>query len=644
MSRAEESQGPTDRREPWQLDLGANFLGPDHVRLRVWAPRAKGVSVRLIGRERRPIPMQPRELGYFEADMSGVVEGDRYRYVLDDDTERPDPASRFQPDGVHGPSAVVNPGAFRWTDQGWRGLTRDRLVIYELHVGTFTREGTFQAVVPLLDYLRRDVGVTAIELMPVAQFPGTRNWGYDGASPFAPQASYGGPRGLRLLVDACHAKGLGVILDVVYNHLGPEGNYLGDFGPYFTDRYRTPWGAAINYDGPDSDQVRHYFISNALYWITEYHLDGLRLDAIHGIYDFGARHILRELTDAVHAQADRLGRSALVIAESDLNDVRVIAPPEEGGHGLDAQWNDDFHHALHARLTGERDGYYQDFGRLDQLAAAMRDGFVYTGQRSAYRRRRHGSVSRGRPPSQFVVFAQNHDQVGNRARGDRLSTLIPFDALKVAAAAVLLAPNIPLLFMGEEYGERAPFLYFTDHGDPALVEAVRRGRRAEFAAFGWAGDIPDPQDPETFARSLVHPGEQTDPRQAALLRWYRRLLDVRRSVPALAASESGAAGHRVWTDEAQQVLTLHRWAADGSAALVLLGFDKGPASIGLLRPEGEWRLALDSGAGEFGGTGEMPLPPRLSVAGRGLSFTLPGHRAALYLRAGVAQAATTGVP
>lgn len=616
----------------WQLDLGARFLGPAQVRFRVWAPRAKTVSVRLIGRDGRPTPLQSRELGYFEADMPGVVEGDRYLYVLNDEKERPDPASRFQPDGVHGPSAVVDPGAFRWTDQGWRGLTRDQLVIYELHVGTFTREGTFQAVVPLLDYLRHDVGVTAIELMPVAQFPGTRNWGYDGVYPFAPQASYGGPQGLRLLVDACHAKGLGVILDVVYNHLGPEGNYLGDFGPYFTDRYHTPWGAAINYDGPDSDEVRRYIIGNALYWITEYHIDGLRLDAIHGIYDFGVRHILRDLTDAVHAQADRLGRSVLVIAESDLNDVRVIAPPEEGGYGLDAQWNDDFHHALHARLTGEREGYYQDFGRLDQLAAAIQDGFVYTGQRSAYRRRRHGSVSRGRPSSRFVVFAQNHDQVGNRARGDRLSTLIPFEALKVAAAAVLLAPNIPLLFMGEEYGERAPFLYFTDHGDPALVEAVRRGRKAEFAAFGWTGDIPDPQDPATFDRSRVRPGEPADPRQSALLRWYRRLLDLRRSVPAFAAAESGSAGHHAWTDDAQQVLTLHRWAADGSAALVILGFNDQPASLLLPPPQGPWRLSLWSGTEEFGGTGEELWPKELGAETPEVAVRLPAYAAAVYLK------------
>ncbi|GIW54065.1 MAG: malto-oligosyltrehalose trehalohydrolase [Nitrospiraceae bacterium] len=617
---------------PWELDLGARLLSPDRVHFRVWAPRAKAVAVRLIGRDSRPIPLEPRELGYFEATVAGAGDGDRYRYVLNDEQERPDPASRFQPDGVHGPSAVVDPGAFRWTDQGWRGLTKDQLVIYELHVGTFTREGTFPAVIPLLDYLRHDVGITAIELMPIAQFPGTRNWGYDGAYLFAPQASYGGPSGLRTLVDACHAQGLGVILDVVYNHLGPEGNYLGDFGPYFTDRYRTPWGAAINYDGPDSDEVRRYIIGNALYWITEYHIDGLRLDAVHGIYDFGARHILRELTDAVHAQADRLGRTVLVMAESDLNDVRVIAPPEEGGYGLDAQWNDDFHHALHALLTGERDGYYQDFGRLDQLATAIQDGFVYTGQRSAYRRRRHGSVSRGHPPSRFVVFAQNHDQVGNRARGDRLSMLLPFDALKVAAAAVLLAPNIPLLFMGEEYGERAPFLYFTDHGDPALVEAVRRGRKAEFVAFGWSGDIPDPQDPATFDRSRVHPGEPTDPQQAALLRWYRRLLGLRRSVAALAVSESGEAGHRVRSDDAQQIVTLHRWAADGSAALIVLGFNKGPASFSLRPPPGTWRMSLCSEAEEFGGSGDDQWPRALAPENGEAAVRLSAYTAAVYLK------------
>ena len=334
-----------------------------------------------------PVQMNPSELGYFDVTVSGTEPGARYRYVLDGQKERPDPASRFQPEGVHGPSEVIDPEAFQWSDDRWTGVPFHQLIIYELHVGTFTKEGTFQAIIPFLEYLRNDLGITAIELMPVAQFPGRRNWGYDGVYPFAVQASYGGSEGLKTFVNTCHQKGIAVVLDVVYNHLGPEGNYLGDFGPYFTDRYKTPWGCAINYDGPESDEVRVYFINNALYWVTEFHIDALRLDAIHGIFDFSACHILRELTAAVHAQADRLGRAIHVIAESDLNDVRVISPIAEGGYGLDGQWNDDFHHALHTVLTGERRGYYEDFGRLDQLATALCEGYVYSGQRSSFRRR-----------------------------------------------------------------------------------------------------------------------------------------------------------------------------------------------------------------------------------------------------------------
>ena len=576
--------------------------------------------------------MEPRDLGYFEATVSGVEPGDRYFYVLDEEKVRPDPASRFQAEGVHGPSVVVDPHAFRWTDHEWSGLSLNRFLLYELHTGTFTEEGTFEAIIRFLDYLRDDVGVTAIELMPVAEFPGARNWGYDGVDLYAPQSSYGGPQGLKTLVNACHAKGLAVVLDVVYNHLGPEGNYLGDFGPYFADRYPTPWGLAINYDGAGSDEVRHFIISNAVYWVSEYHVDALRLDAIHGIYDFSATHILRELNEAVHAEAGRLGRSVSVIAESDLNDVRVIAPTAEGGHGLDGQWNDDFHHALHTALTGERVGYYEDFGRLHHLAAAVQNGFVYTGQRSAFRRRRHGNSSKGRPPTQFVVYAQNHDQVGNRATGDRLSTLVPFQALQVAAATVLLSPNIPLLFMGEEYGETAPFQYFIDHGDPGLVEAVRKGRCSEFARFGWKPeDIPDPKDLATFERSRVRPGNPADPRRVAMLRWTRALITLRRSVPALGASESGSSVHRVWSYESEQVLVMHRRSTRGPAALLMLGFNKGESRLTLQEPKGSWKLRLTSAAEEFGGVGQDALPRRLTISRKRVRVAVPAYTAAVYL-------------
>jgi maltooligosyltrehalose trehalohydrolase len=619
-----------DLATPWALDLGASPLAPSSVRFRVWAPRATTVGVRLVGRDRPMVPLTPSDGGYFEGVVADAPPGSRYRYVLNDHVEHPDPASRFQPEGVHGPSEVIDPIGFRWSDESWHGLPLDRMIIYELHVGTFTPAGTYEAIIPRLGYLGGELGVTAIGLMPVAQFPGARNWGYDGVYPFAPQASYGGPPGLKRLIDACHARGLAVIVDVVYNHLGPEGNYLADYGPYFTDRYRTSWGQAINYDGPGSDEVRHYIVSNALYWITEYHVDGLRLDAIHGIYDFGARHILAEIADAVHSQATRLGRIVPVIAESNLNDASVITPPSEGGYGLDGQWNDDCHHALHTILTGERTGYYHDFGQFDQLVTAIQEGFVYSGQRSPHRRRRHMIPSRNRPPSQLVVYAQNHDHVGNRARGDRLSTVIPHEALKVAAATVLLGPNVPLLFMGEEYAETAPFLYFVDHGDPGLVDAVRKGRLAEFASFGWQGEIPDPQSPRTFERSRLARDGPLAPAQAAMLAWHRKLIALRTSIQALGAAS--AATHTVWAWESERVLVIHRRGADGSEALLILGFAPTPATVMIHEPAGTWHRRLDANDAPFGGPGpDARSPSTLDITPEGAEVALPGYPVMVFL-------------
>jgi maltooligosyltrehalose trehalohydrolase len=615
--------------EAWTLDLGARPV-PGGVRFRVWAPRAHTVAVLLDG-QKTSAPMSRLERDYFGVTIPNVNAGAEYRYVLDGDKQRPDPASRHQPQGVHGPSAVVDPEAFRWTDQAWRGLPLERLLIYELHTGTFTQEGQFDGIIPRLSYLRDELGVTAIELMPIAQFPGRRNWGYDGVFPFAPQVSYGGPAALKRLVDACHTKGLAVVLDVVYNHLGPEGNYLGDYGPYFTDRYRTPWGDAINYDGPRSDEVRHYVISNALYWVSEYHVDALRLDAIHGIYDAGARHILRELSDAVHAQAQRLGRHISIVAESDQNDVRVITPTNEGGLGLDAQWSDDYHHSLHTLLTGERAGYYEDFGQIAQFATAWCEGFVYAGQYSPHRQRRHGSSACHRPPSQFVVCAQNHDQVGNRACGDRLTGLVAPPALKVAAMAVLLAPNTPLLFMGEEYGERAPFLYFTDHGDPALQKAVREGRRAEFASFGWAAEVPDPQDPLTFERSILDIGLHRESGSVGLFAWYCTLIQLRHTHPSLATAHSSRHGTSAWPDEDRHVVILHRWAGEGPEALFILGFNQTPVQVSINEPKGRWTRQLDSTEPKFGGDGGR-LPVVVDLAGSEATLDLPPYVAALYLK------------
>src|SRR4029077_1030537 len=364
---------------------------------------------------------------------------------------------------------------------------------YELHTGTFTEEGTFESAISRLESLA-DLGVTAVELMPVAQFPGTRNWGYDGVFPYAVQNSSGGPRGLQKFVNAAHGIGLSVILDVVYNHLGPEGNFAGEFGPYFTDRYRTPWGRAVNFDGHGSDPVRAFFIQNAIYWLKEFHIDALRLDAVHGIFDFSAHHFLAELKESVEALAQRSRRKLFVIAESDLNDARLLHALDRGGYGLDVQWSDDFHHALHTLLTHEFTGYYSDFGSIDDLCEVLRDGWLYSGQYSRFRRRRHGNSAAGIQQSRFVVFSQNHDQVGNRAQGERLIQLVDFESIKLAAGVTLLSPFVPLLFMGEEYGETHPFLYSTSHFSPELNEAVRKGRREEFAAFGWGDDLPDPDD------------------------------------------------------------------------------------------------------------------------------------------------------
>lgn len=591
----------------WHLPFGARSTA-DGVDFRVWAPRAERLAVRLLGPGGdRLVPLAPEAEGYFRGQAAGAGAGDDYLYRFADGSERPDPASRWQPDGVHGPSRVVDPGGYPWRDQAWTGLELDDYLIYELHVGTFTPEGTFAALIPRLDALR-ELGITALQLMPVAQFPGRRNWGYDGVFPFAVQHSYGGPEGLKTLVDACHARGLAVILDVVYNHLGPEGNYLGCFGPYFTDRYRTPWGDAINFDGPGSDPVRHFVVSNALFWLREYHVDALRLDAVHGIFDFSARHILADLAEAVHRQARQLGCRVQVIAESDLNDVRLISPPDQGGYGLDAQWNDDFHHALHALLTGERQGYYADFGDLEQLATAYREGFVYSGQHSRYRRRRHGNSSAGRPPAQLVVFAQNHDQIGNRPQGERLAALVSPEKLRLAAGAVLLAPCLPLLFMGEEYGETAPFPYFIHHGDPELVAAVRRGRAEEFAAFAGQGVVPDPQAEATFRAARLDPWVADAGDHRRLLAFYRELLRLRRSLPAL--RRLSREGMTVALAGGEAVLVLQRQGPADHACLALFHFGPGTARVTLPLALAPCRRQLDSAAPAWGGPGS-PAPERL---------------------------------
>jgi maltooligosyltrehalose trehalohydrolase len=486
-------------------------------------------------------------------------------------------------------------------------------------VGTFTAQATFDAIVPHLDELK-DLGITAIELMPVAQFPGERNWGYDGVYPFAVQNSYGGPEGLKRLVNACHQRGLAVTLDVVYNHLGPEGNYLTSFGPYFTDRYQTPWGAAINFDGPDSDEVRRFFIENALYWVTEFRLDALRLDAVHGIFDFSALHFLQELASAVHEQAERLNRRIYVIAESDLNDVRLVRPPELGGYGLDAQWNDDFHHALHTLLTGERTGYYEDFGRLQDLAKAFAEGFVYTGAYSPARRRRHGNSSKDLSARQFVVCAQNHDQVGNRLKGDRLSALVSFEGLKLAAAVVLLSPFIPLLFMGEEYGETAPFPYFVSHSDADLIEMVRRGRREEFPCLQGSAEPPDPQEEATRQSASLDHSLRHQGKHRILYELYKELIKLRNETRA----GVGLSKERleVLCLERERTLVVRRWGREEQVAAIF-HFGDTTVSVNVPLPHGRWVKRLASGEAHWHGPGR-DLPTVLHSDGN-VSLTLTKH-------------------
>ena len=594
--------------------LGATYLGGGLGEFLVWAPLINQVEVHILSPEERMVPLEKVSRGYHYGVVQGVKPGTRYFYRLDGNNERPDPASKFQPEGVHGPSQVIDPH-FVWEELHWSGIPFSHYVLYELHVGTFTAQGTFDAIVPHLDELK-DLGITAIEIMPVAQFPGERNWGYDGVYPCAVQNSYGGPEGLKRLIDACHQRGLAVILDVVYNHLGPEGNYLHDFGPYFSDRYRTPWGSAINFDGPDSDEVRRFFIENALSWITEFRLDALRLDAVHGIFDFSARHFLQELASAVHEQAERLNRRIYVIAESDLNDVRLVRSPELGGYGIDAQWNDDFHHALHTLLTGERNGYYEDFGRIQDLAKAFAEGFVYSGAYSPARRRRHGNTSKDIAARRFVVFAQNHDQVGNR---DRLSALVSFEGLKLAAAVVLLSPFIPLLFMGEEYGETAPFPYFVSHSDPDLIEAVRHRRQEEFAHLQKAEEPPDPQEEATRQSARLDHSLRHQGKHRLLYELYKELIKLRNETRA----DAGLSKDRmeVVCLERESTLVVRRWGREEQVAAIFHFGDT--ASVNIPLPSGRWLKRLASGEKRWNGPGR-DLPTVLHSDGK-VSVTLTQH-------------------
>jgi maltooligosyltrehalose trehalohydrolase len=501
----------------------------------VWAPRAKSVALKIAN---KTLPMESDQWSWWRVDTAEAQHGVDYAFILDGGPPLPDPRSPWQPKGPHGPSRFYDHSRFAWTDDRWSAGPLGGGVIYEMHIGAFTPEGTFDAAIAHLDYLV-ELGVTHIELMPVAEFPGKSGWGYDGVDLFAPHHIYGGPDGLKRLVNACHNKGIAVLLDVVYNHLGPDGNYLGAYGWYFTDRYKTPWGEAVNFDGRDNDEVRRFFLDNAKMWICDYHMDGLRLDAIHAIIDLTAIHFLEQLAMEFEVLESQLSRHLVLIAESDLNDPKIVRSRNMGGYGLNAQWNDDFRHALWTVLSGENNGYHADFGKIADLAGAISKVFVYANRYSFYRHRRHGRAAFNIPRRRFIAYLQNHDQVGNRAAGDRMNQVLSPGLSKVGAALVLTSPFVPMLFMGEEWGASTPFQYFTDHQDDNLAKAVREGRIKEFAAFGWEPDrIPDPQSPETPRRSKLLWDEQDRQPHAAMLAWHKALIKLRREYPTLTSGDN----------------------------------------------------------------------------------------------------------
>jgi len=595
----------------------------------VWAPLRKQVTLELMRRQgkdldiEKSVPMTPGEHGRFEVELPGLEEGQLYRFTLDGDTSRPDPASHHQPLDVHGPSALVDHAGFVWQHQDFHPAPLAESVIYELHIGAFTSEGTFDAAIERLDHLA-DLGVTAVEVMPVAQFPGSRNWGYDGVHPFAVQHSYGGPAGFKRFVDACHGRGLAVILDVVYNHLGPEGNYLRDFAPYFTNRYKTPWGEALNFDGPHSDGVRNHFVQNALHWFRNYRVDGLRLDATQAIFDERPVHVLAELACATRAFERQEGRTLHLIAESDRNAPRLALPRSLGGHGLDAIWSDDFHHAVHSLLTGEIQGYYMDYDNLEWLARALRHGFAYQGEFSPFRQHSHGADASMLPRQAHVFCIQNHDQVGNRMLGERLATLTDFEAQKLAAALLLLGPGTPMLFMGEEYGETAPFLYFISHLDEGLVEAVRKGRKREFKSFKWRGEPPDPQAEDTFLRSKLDWDKTRHQGHRQLLAFYKECLRLRRDIAPLCCAPKSKT--LVWANRKANTLVMRR-SHEGEHALLLCNLDPATSrdvDMSLFNGVGSWQKRLESSDASWNGPGE-----NLPQQAHGMLRLMP-HAAGLY--------------
>ncbi len=569
----------------------------------VWAPKAKKITL-VLEDKKEEIPLEKKEPGYWHLNYDKISPGSLYRYRINDGESFPDPASLSQPEGVHGPSEIIRLDDFEWNDSTWKNIPFNEMIQYELHTGTFSDEGTFEGIISKLDYLK-ELGINTIEILPVAQFSGERNWGYDGVYPFAVHNSYGGAKALMELVNRCHEKGLAVLLDVVYNHLGPEGNYCAQYGPYFSGKYFTPWGKPLNFDGQYSDGVRNFVVQNALMWCRDFHMDGLRLDAVHAIYDFSAKHIMQELAENINQLSRKMNRDYYLIAESNLNDVKYITPIEKGGYGLDAQWSDDFHHSVHTLTTQEKKGYYLDFGKAEQLSKSIKDAFVYDGKYSDFRKKTYGNSTRNNPAHQFVIFSQNHDQIGNRKFGERLISLTDFETAKLIAGTLFVSPNIPMLFMGEEYGEQNPFCYFVSHEDAYLNELVRKGRNEEFKDFHDDNkEAPDPSSVNTFMRSKLSWQVHEDSQKKAMFDYYKTLIELRRTNRVLKYPDK----ENLIIKEDAKLFTLHRWQ-DDDHILCFMNYSDHTRNVKIPeRKPGKWSKILDSSSEMYKGPGESAAP------------------------------------
>lgn len=602
--------------------LGANIINKSECKFTVWAPEEKKVEL-ILGENDEHHPMEKDYSGYWHVSLQENVTNKKYKYQVGKKGAFPDPASLYQPEGVHGYSQVFDTKQHKWSDNEWVNPYLGDYIMYEIHAGTFTEEGTFAGIAKKLDYLR-SLGVNAIEIMPVGQFSGTRNWGYDGVYPFAVQNTYGGPAELQKLVDTCHNKGIAVILDVIYNHLGPEGNYLSQFAPYFTDTYNTPWGAAINFDDEYSYGTRNYFIQNALMWFRDFHIDALRLDAIHAIKDYGAKHFMLELAEYTAQLSQVTGRNHYLIAESNLNDVRYINPVEKGGYQLEAQWSDDYHHAIHTKLTGDDFGYYMDYGSTADIVKSLNDAFIYDEKYSPFRKKVYGSKTDSNEGHQFVIFNQNHDQVGNRKFGERLSVLTGFEQQKLAAVTLIMSPYLPMLFMGEEYGEKNPFLYFVDHEDENLNKLVRKGRRAEFKHAWDKTPAPAPDEKQTFEKSMMSWNFENDEQQKTLLQLHKELINLRKTEGALRmpSRTSCNISHLRNLD----VITIERWN-DSHTYFCLLNYSDTQRQVELLPEKGDFlQLILNTASAKWKGS-QKDLS---DIAKYADTINIPAHAAIIY--------------